>query len=137
MRGKVFRARTASAAHAGREPRHHERRRTEERCAPPTAQGRVPGTLAHELRNPLAPIRNAVEILKVEGSSPPTCAGQGVLDRQVQVMSRLLDDLLDVVPHLAQPAGPAQGARRAQACARRRAGDEPSGDRGRGHKLSL
>ena len=52
--------------------------------------------LAHELRNPLGPIRNAVEILaRLDGRSIP----QPVLDiirRQVQQMVRLLDDLLDV-----------------------------------------
>ena len=52
--------------------------------------------LAHELRNPLGPIRNAVEILaRLDGRPVP----QPVLDiirRQVQQMVRLLDDLLDV-----------------------------------------
>ena len=52
--------------------------------------------LAHELRNPLGPIRNAVEILaRLDGQAVP----RSVLDiirRQVQQMVRLLDDLLDV-----------------------------------------
>jgi PAS domain S-box-containing protein len=54
-------------------------------------------TLAHELRNPLAPIRNAVQILIAKG--PPILELQwarGVIDRQVQLMARLLEDLLDV-----------------------------------------
>lgn len=54
-------------------------------------------TLAHELRNPLAPIRNAVQILKTQG--PPAHAlvwARGIIDRQVDQMARLLDDLLDV-----------------------------------------
>jgi PAS domain S-box-containing protein len=54
-------------------------------------------TLAHELRNPLAPIRNAVKILQAKG--PPTQElvwARGVIDRQLQFMSRLLEDLLDV-----------------------------------------
>ena len=54
-------------------------------------------TLAHELRNPLAPIRNAVKILKAKG--PPTSELQwasDVIDRQVELMARLLEDLLDV-----------------------------------------
>jgi two-component system, chemotaxis family, CheB/CheR fusion protein len=54
-------------------------------------------TLAHELRNPLAPIRNAVHILATK--APPTKDLQWVrevLDRQVQQMTRLVDDLLDV-----------------------------------------
>ena len=54
-------------------------------------------TLAHELRNPLAPIRNAVQILKVKGPPVPELQwARDVIDRQVQLMSRLLDDLLDV-----------------------------------------
>ncbi len=53
--------------------------------------------LAHELRNPLAPIRNAVHILKSKG--PPDAEwvwSRDVIDRQVQQMTRLVDDLLDV-----------------------------------------
>jgi PAS domain S-box-containing protein len=54
-------------------------------------------TLAHELRNPLAPIRNAVQILRLKG--PPSLELQWareVIDRQVQQMTRLIDDLMDV-----------------------------------------
>ena len=53
--------------------------------------------LAHELRNPLAPIRNASELLS--RSLPATPRGQAVVDmlkRQVSVLVRLVDDLLDV-----------------------------------------
>jgi PAS domain S-box-containing protein len=53
--------------------------------------------LGHELRNPLAPIRNAVGALRAGGLSPIVrewCAT--VIDRQVVHMSRLVDDLLDV-----------------------------------------
>lgn len=54
-------------------------------------------TLAHELRNPLAPIRNAVHILLARDSHDPDMKwGREVIDRQVKQMSRLLDDLLDV-----------------------------------------
>ncbi|MGH6884552.1 MAG: PAS domain S-box protein, partial [Geminicoccales bacterium] len=54
-------------------------------------------TLAHELRNPLAPIRNAVQILNAKGSLHPDLEwGRGVLGRQVKLMARLLEDLLDV-----------------------------------------
>ncbi len=54
-------------------------------------------TLAHELRNPLAPIRNAVQILMANGPPVPELQwARGVIDRQVQVMARLLEDLLDV-----------------------------------------
>jgi CheY-like chemotaxis protein/two-component sensor histidine kinase len=54
-------------------------------------------TLAHELRNPLAPIRNAVAILASHGGLEPELAwSRGVIDRQVDQMSRLIDDLLDI-----------------------------------------
>jgi signal transduction histidine kinase/CheY-like chemotaxis protein len=54
-------------------------------------------TLAHELRNLLAPIRNAAQILKARGPRHPELdLPQGVLERQAQLMARLLEDLLDV-----------------------------------------
>jgi PAS domain S-box-containing protein len=53
-------------------------------------------TLAHELRNPLAPIRTAVEILGREGTTEPDRAwSRAVIQRQVAHMGRLVDDLLD------------------------------------------
>ena len=53
--------------------------------------------LAHELRNPLAPIRNAVQVLRLVGSPDPAAQRQKeIIDRQVAHMARLLDDLLDV-----------------------------------------
>ena len=53
--------------------------------------------LAHELRNPLAPIRNALEILKLADVSPEVLRQtREMMERQVQVMARLVDDLLDV-----------------------------------------
>jgi PAS domain S-box-containing protein len=54
-------------------------------------------TLAHELRNPLAPIRNAVRILdSMAADDRQRKWGREVIARQVQRMSLLLDDLLDV-----------------------------------------
>ena len=54
-------------------------------------------TLAHELRNPLAAIRNAATILKaMESSNPEARWVPEVIDRQLAQMSRLLEDLLDV-----------------------------------------
>ncbi|HSN98166.1 MAG TPA: ATP-binding protein, partial [Candidatus Nanopelagicales bacterium] len=53
--------------------------------------------LAHELRNPLAPIRNSVQILRAKGqSSPELDQSRNVIDRQVEHLTRLVDDLLDV-----------------------------------------
>jgi CheY-like chemotaxis protein/anti-sigma regulatory factor (Ser/Thr protein kinase) len=53
--------------------------------------------LAHELRNPLAPIRNAVTLLAHERELPPKLEwARAVIDRQVQQMTRLIEDLLDI-----------------------------------------
>jgi signal transduction histidine kinase/ActR/RegA family two-component response regulator len=53
--------------------------------------------LAHELRNPLAPVRNAVEIMRVRDVDDPGLRwARDIIDRQVQQMTRLVDDLLDV-----------------------------------------
>jgi signal transduction histidine kinase len=53
--------------------------------------------LAHELRNPLAPIRNAVHILASAEALPPKLAwARDVIGRQADHMTRLIDDLLDV-----------------------------------------
>jgi signal transduction histidine kinase/CheY-like chemotaxis protein len=53
--------------------------------------------LAHELRNPLAPIRNAVQVLRLRGPLEPALqSARDMIDRQVGHMVRLVDDLLDV-----------------------------------------
>lgn len=53
--------------------------------------------LAHELRNPLAPIRNSLHILKRPETDRPTAVQMlDMAERQVRNMARLLDDLLDV-----------------------------------------
>jgi CheY-like chemotaxis protein len=54
-------------------------------------------TLAHELRNPLAPITNALEILRLKDpADSDTRWTRDVIERQVRQMTRLVDDLLDV-----------------------------------------
>jgi len=54
--------------------------------------------LAHELRNPLAPIRNALEIMRVDGHAGSVVgqAARVMMERQLEQMVRLIDDLLDV-----------------------------------------
>jgi two-component system, sensor histidine kinase len=52
--------------------------------------------LAHELRNPLAPIRNAVEILRVSEDRSVRERARELVGRQVQHLARLVDDLLEV-----------------------------------------
>jgi signal transduction histidine kinase/DNA-binding response OmpR family regulator len=55
-------------------------------------------TLSHELRNPLAPLRNALRTLRMIGQSDPGQLAQlsDMMDRQVTHMTRLVEDLLDV-----------------------------------------
>ena len=54
-------------------------------------------TLAHELRNPLAPVRNAVELLKRQSREPDRVEwATQLVDRQVRALARLIDDLMDV-----------------------------------------
>jgi PAS domain S-box-containing protein len=53
-------------------------------------------TLAHELRNPLAPLRNVTEILRLEPLSDTARQATGVMERQIAQLVRLIDDLMDV-----------------------------------------
>jgi PAS domain S-box-containing protein len=54
-------------------------------------------TLAHELRNPLAPIRNAVQLMKIERATGfQMRTARDIIERQVHHMVRLVDDLLEV-----------------------------------------
>lgn len=54
-------------------------------------------TLAHELRNPLAPMRNVLELLAARNLADPQLLwAHGVFDRQLKHMTHLVDDLLEV-----------------------------------------
>ncbi|MDE1181703.1 ATP-binding protein [Paraburkholderia sp.] len=54
-------------------------------------------TLAHELRNPLAPMRNVLEVLRLKDVADPQLKwAREVFDRQLQHMTHLVDDLLEV-----------------------------------------
>jgi PAS domain S-box-containing protein len=60
-------------------------------------KNRFLATLAHELRNPLAPVRNAVQLLRLKGNPEPDAAwAHAVIDRQVDHLTRLIEDLMDV-----------------------------------------
>jgi CheY-like chemotaxis protein len=53
--------------------------------------------LAHELRNPLAPMRNALAILGLKAPAVPEVQwARGVIERQMTLLTRIVDDLLDV-----------------------------------------
>ena len=53
-------------------------------------------TLAHELRNPLAPISSGLHILRSSADPPQRSIALEIMERQVAQMVRLVDDLLDV-----------------------------------------
>jgi len=74
-----------------------ERRRLEELEQSSRRMNEFLAMLAHELRNPLAPIRNAVTIMQLEPLSSPVLRNcRDVIDRQLTHVTRLVDDLLDV-----------------------------------------
>jgi signal transduction histidine kinase len=82
-----FERRTNEALRQSATELEHAQRRTNEFLA----------TLAHELRNPLAPIQFAAETARMQGSPNQADAETWeVVERQVQFMTRLIDDLLDV-----------------------------------------
>src|ERR1041385_1054200 len=54
-------------------------------------------TLAHELRNPLAPMNNGLQLMRLAANNPGTLEqARAMMERQLQQMKRLVDDLLDV-----------------------------------------
>lgn len=53
--------------------------------------------LSHELRNPLAPIANAVQLLRLhEGETPIQRNARGIIERQMEQLTRLIDDLMEI-----------------------------------------
>lgn len=73
------------------------RERADELAAAARNKDEFLATLAHELRNPLAPIRNAVQYLGMSGLNEENVGtARDIISRQVAVMVRLIDDLLDV-----------------------------------------
>jgi signal transduction histidine kinase/ActR/RegA family two-component response regulator len=52
--------------------------------------------LGHELRNPLAPILTALQLMSIRDTAEATAKERAVIDRQVRHLTRLVDDLLDV-----------------------------------------
>jgi PAS domain S-box-containing protein len=74
-----------------------ERKRLEELEKSSRRMSEFLATLGHELRNPLAPVRNAVNVLALEPNLSAAVAGcRDMIDRQISHLTRLVDDLLDV-----------------------------------------
>ena len=79
-----------------RERQYQMRTRMREREEADRRKDEFLATLAHELRNPLAPIRNTVNILRLSGPQQPGAELWEMMERQVRHMVRLVDDLLEV-----------------------------------------
>jgi hypothetical protein len=74
-----------------------ERRRLEELERSSRMMSEFLAMLAHELRNPLAPIRNAVSVMQLEPLTSPALRNcRDIIDRQLTHVTRLVDDLLDI-----------------------------------------
>ncbi|WP_309909480.1 PAS domain S-box protein [Caballeronia sp. LZ035] len=74
-----------------------ERKRLEQLEASSRRISEFLATLAHELRNPLAPVRNAVGVMQMEADiTPRVAACRDIIDRQTSHLGRLVDDLLDM-----------------------------------------
>ncbi len=73
------------------------RQRADELAAADRHKDEFLAMLGHELRNPLSPIRSAVEVMQQLGLADPTLRwAHDVVQRQVEHLTRLVDDLLDV-----------------------------------------
>jgi PAS domain S-box-containing protein len=74
-----------------------ERRRLEELERSSRMMSEFLAMLAHELRNPLAPMRNAVTLMQLEHTASPALRNaRDIIDRQLAHVTRLVDDLLDI-----------------------------------------
>ncbi|MGH8288553.1 MAG: ATP-binding protein [Steroidobacteraceae bacterium] len=72
------------------------RGRVDELAAADRHKSEFLAVLAHELRNPLAPLRNGIEILKsVPAGDPRGARAKELIERQARTLTRLVDDLLD------------------------------------------
>jgi PAS domain S-box-containing protein len=74
-----------------------QRKRADGLAEPNRSKEEFMALLSHELRSPLSPIRNALSILRQMRTNDPIIEQAGnIIDRQVEVMVRLVDDLLDI-----------------------------------------
>ena len=82
---------------ARRQLEDHLRRMAVDLAEADRQKGEFLATLAHELRNPLAPLRSALDLLKQSGADASRAQlARDTMDRQLGQMVRLVDDLLDV-----------------------------------------
>jgi signal transduction histidine kinase len=74
-----------------------DKKRAEELAAADRRKDEFLAMLGHELRNPLAPILNALHLMRLRaGPNDDTAPMRELIDRQARLMTRLVDDLLDV-----------------------------------------
>jgi signal transduction histidine kinase len=86
----------ARSALRARERQYQTRAHLAEREQADRRKDEFLATLAHELRNPLAPIRNTVNLLRLSAAGQPAGQMWEMMDRQVEHMVRLVDDLMEV-----------------------------------------
>jgi signal transduction histidine kinase len=90
--------------------------------------------LAHELRNPLAPMRTGLELIRVAGNTPAAVERvRSMMDRQIGHMVRLIDDLLDVSRITSGKIQPAR-ANVSQQRRKQRDRRQPRSDDGKEHR---
>jgi signal transduction histidine kinase/ActR/RegA family two-component response regulator len=95
VRVAALRSSVMSALRA-RERQYQTRALLEQRADADERKDQFLATLAHELRNPLAPIRNSLALLRLAREQPSALTAFEIIDRQVNHMVRLVDDLMDV-----------------------------------------
>ncbi|MGQ0524491.1 MAG: histidine kinase dimerization/phospho-acceptor domain-containing protein, partial [Betaproteobacteria bacterium] len=89
-------ASTVRSALRARERQYQTRTYLQEREQADRRKDEFLATLAHELRNPLAPIRNSVSLLRMSGAGATGTNIWEMMDRQINHMVRLVDDLMEV-----------------------------------------
>jgi PAS domain S-box-containing protein len=75
---------------------HHHKQLLEQLREADRRKDQFLATLSHELRNPLAPIQSALNVHRLAPDAGGRQTLLGIIERQVQLMVRLIDDLLDV-----------------------------------------
>ena len=122
-------------------PRHHRAQAgRSRRCGRPTAARTSSWRLlAHELRNPLAPLRNGLQVMRLAGGDADAVAqARAMMDRQLGHMVRLDRRPARRLPHQPQQDGAAPRARAARRRRRQRRGDGPArSSKPRAHELTV